>query len=72
MYRWSLIIGPFGIAAKRGEAMTDEQLLDKITEIVNLPDHPGAQTAVHALIRAHRQVGWRRRFTATTERRRKA
>lgn len=42
--------------------MTDEHLLDKITEVVNSRvDYD--RYLIRELIREQRQIGWRRRFT---------
>jgi hypothetical protein len=44
--------------------MTDEELLDRITEMVRPPATTPDRDGIWLLIREHRQVGWRRRFTA--------
>jgi len=44
--------------------MTDEELLDRITEMVRPPANTPDRDPIWRLIQEHRQVGWRRRFTA--------
>lgn len=46
------------------EAMTDEELLDAITEMVGPPNNTPERDGIWRFIMGHRQVGWRRRFTA--------
>jgi hypothetical protein len=45
--------------------MTDEALLDLITKMVRPPGNTAELDPIWMLIREHRQVGWRRRFTAS-------
>jgi hypothetical protein len=48
-----------------GDDMTDEELLDRITKMVRPPGNTASLDPIWMLIREHRQVGWRRRFTAS-------
>lgn len=47
--------------------MTDEELLDQVTEMVAPPRNSGELDPIWLLISEHRQVGWRRRFTANDD-----
>ena len=47
--------------------MTDEQLLDHITKMVQPPANTPDSDRIWRLIMEHRQVGWRRRFTASSK-----
>lgn len=46
--------------------MTDDELLDRITELLETSESAEAGN-IRSLIRDHRQVGWKRRFLDSGE-----